>query len=142
MSHAPRGYLGRIAAGAVSFTVLTYVLAIGISFGLVTTRQFAGQLESIRAHFFTGAFFIYPIITPIPVDLLLLTDTCIIIYVACFIVAFTSRYGFLTGLLRLRHVGQINFKSSWLVVMPLVSCALLLIVLVVTIVLTESGISS
>src|SRR3989442_12159675 len=106
MSHAPRGYLGTFAAGAVSLAAPTYVLAIGISFGLVTTRQFAGQLESIRVHFFTGAFFIYPIITPIPVDLLLLTDTCIIIYVACFIVAFTSRDAFLTGLRRLRPVGQ------------------------------------
>src|SRR5437016_12485847 len=142
MSQAPRGLLGRIAAGAVSFTVLTYVLAIGISFGLVTTRQFAGQLESIRVQLFTGAFFIYPIITPIPVDLLLLTDTCIIIYVACFIAAFKSRDGFLTGLQRLRQVGRVGTKSNWLVVMPLVSCALLLIVLVVTIVLTESGISS
>ena len=142
MSQAPRGLLGRIAAGAVSFSVLTYVLAIGISFGLVTTRQFAGQLESIRVHFFTGAFFIYPIITPIPVDLLLLTDTCIIIYVACFIVAFTSRDGFLTGLRRLRHLGQINFKSSWLVAMPLVSSALLLVVLVASITLSQAGISS
>src|SRR5207249_3322432 len=142
MSQAPRGLLGRIAAGAVSFTVLTYVLAIGISFGLVTSRQFAGQLESVRVHFFTGAFFIYPIITPIPVDLLLLTDTCIIIYVACFIVAFKSRDGFLTGVQRLRQVGQINFKSSWLVAMPLVSSALLLVVLVTSIVLSQAGVTS
>jgi len=142
MSQAPRGLLGRIAAGAVSFTVLTYVLAIGISLGLVTSRQFAGQLESIRVHFFTGAFFVYPVITPIPVDLLLLTDTCIIIYVACFIVAFRSRDGFLTGLQRLRQVRQISFKSSWLVAMPLVSSALLLIVLVTSIVLSQAGVSS
>ena len=142
MSQPPRGLLGRIAAGAVSFTVLTYVLAIGIAFGLVTSSQFAGQLKSIRVHFFTGAFFIYPIITPIPVDLLLLTDTCIVIYVACFIVAFRSRDGFLSGLQRLRQVGQISTKSNWLVAMPLVSSALLIIVLVVTIVLSQSGVSS
>jgi len=142
MSQAPRGLLGRIAAGAVSFTVLTYILAIGISFGLVTSRQFAGQLESIRVHFFTGAFFIYPIITPIPVDLLLLTDTCIVIYVACFIVSFRSRDGFLTGIQRLRQLGHVNFKSSWLVAMPLVSSALLLVVLVTNIVLSQAGISS
>ena len=110
--------------------------------GLVTSRQFAGQLESIRVHFFTGAFFVYPVITPIPVDLLLLTDTCIIIYVACFIVAFRSRDGFLTGLQRLRQVRQISFKSSWLVAMPLVSSALLLIVLVTSIVLSQAGVSS
>src|SRR2546425_659551 len=142
MSQAPRGLLGRIAAGAASFTVLTYVIAIGIALGLVTFGQFARQLAGIRVHFFTGAFFIYPIITPIPVDLLLLTDTCIIIYVACFIAAFRSRDGFLTGLQRLRQVGRVSAKSNWLIVMPLISCALLLIVLVVTIVLTESGISS
>ncbi len=142
MSQAPRGLLGRIAAGAVSFTVLTYILAIGIALGLVTSSQFAGQLENIRVHFFTGAFFVYPIVTPIPVDLLLLTDTCIIIYLACFIAAFRSRDGFLTGLQRLRQVGQISFKSSWLVAMPLVSCALLLIVLVATIVLSQSGLPS
>src|SRR2546425_1022809 len=65
MSQPPRGLLGRIAAGAVSFTVLTYVIAIGIGLGLVTAGQFAGQLQNIRVHFFTGAFFIYPIITPI-----------------------------------------------------------------------------
>jgi hypothetical protein len=142
MSQAPRGLLGRIAAGAVSFTVVTYTLALGVAFGLVTSSQFAGQLENIRVHFFTGAFFIYPIITPIPVDLLLLTDTCIIIYVACFIAAFRSRDGFLTGLQRLRQIGQISFKSSWLVAMPLVSCALLLVVLVATIVLSQSGVPS
>ena len=142
MSQAPRGLLGRIAAAAVSFTVLTYVMAIGIALGLVTFGQFAGQLVDIRVHFFTGAFFIYPIVTPIPVDLLLLTDTCIIIYVACFIAAFRSRDGFLTGLQRLRDVGRVNTKSNWLVAMPLVSCALLLIVLAVTIALTRSGISS
>src|SRR5467141_691150 len=121
MSQPPRGLLGRIAAGAVSFTVLTYALAIGIALALVTFSEFAGRLVAIRVHFFTGAFFIYPIITPIPVDLLLLTDTCIVIYVACFIEAFRSRGGFLMALRRLRHVGQINFKSSWLVAMPLVS---------------------
>src|SRR6266568_2250892 len=142
MSQAPRGLLRRIAAGAVSFTVLTYVMAIGIALVLVTFGQFARQLAGIRVHFFTGAFFIYPIITPIPVDLLLLTDTCIIIYVACFIAAFRSRDGFLTGLQRLRQAGQVSFRSSWLVVMPLVSCALLLIVLVATIVLNQSGLSS
>ncbi len=142
MSQAPRALLGRIAAGAVSFTVLTYVLAIGIALGLVTSSQFAGQLGSIRVHFFTGAFFIYPIITPFVVDLLLLTDTCVVIYVACFIAAFRSRDGFLSGLQGLRQVGQISTKSSWLVAMPLVSCALLLIVLVATIVLNQSGLSS
>jgi hypothetical protein len=142
MSQAPRGLLGRIAAGAVSFTVLTYILALGVAFALVTSSQFAGQLAGIRVHFFTGAFFIYPITTRIPVDLLLLTDTCIIIYVACFIAAFKSRDGFLTGLQRLRQVGRVSTKSNWLVVMPLVSCALLLIVLVLTIVLAQSGISS
>ena len=133
MSQAPQGLLGRIAAGAVSFTVLTYNLSIGVALGLVTSGQFAGQLADIRVHFFTGAFFIYPIITPIPVDLLLLTDTCIIIYVACFIAAFKSRDGFLTGLQRLKQMGRVSTKSNWLVAMPLISCALLLIVLVVTI---------
>jgi len=142
MSQPPRGLLGRIAAGAVSFTVLTYFVAIGVGLGLVTSRQFAGQLENIRVHFFTGAFLIYPIITPIPVDLLLLTDSCIIIYITCFIAAFRSRDGFLIGLQRLRQVGQVSFKSSWLVAMPLVSCVLLLIVLVATILLNQSGLSS
>src|SRR6266849_5744325 len=129
MSQPPRGLLGRIAAGAVSFTVLTYVIAIGIGLGLVTARQFAGQLENIRVHFFTGAFFIYPIITPIPVDLLLLTDACIVIYIACFIDAFRSRDGFLTGLQHLRQTGRIGMKSNCLVLMPLVSSSLLLVVL-------------
>src|SRR5438128_9905591 len=102
MSQAPRGLLGRIAAGAVSFTVLTYVLAIGISFGLVTTRQFAGQLESIRVHFFTGAFFIYPTITPIPVARLRLTATCITSYFPCFIADSPPRSAALTASRRLR----------------------------------------
>src|SRR5229473_5227953 len=133
MSQAPRGLLGRIAAGAVSFTVLTYVMAIGLALGLVTYGQFATKLAGIRVHFFTGVFFIYPIITPIPVDLLLLTDSCIIIYITCFIAAVRSREGFLTGLQRLRQAGQISFRSSWLIAMPLVSCALLLMVLVATI---------
>ena len=142
MSQPPRALLGRIAAAAVSFTVLTYVIAIGLGLGLVTYAQFAGQLERIRVHFFTGVFFIYPIITPIPIDLLLLTDSCMIIYVACFIAASRSRDGFLTGLQRLRQAGQVSFNSSWLVAMPLVSCALLLVVLVPTIALSQSGISS
>src|SRR5712692_3134183 len=142
MSQPPRGLLGRIAAGAVSFTVLTYVIAIGVGLGLVTSGQFAGQLENIRVLFITRAFFIYPISTPIPVDLLLLTDSCIIIYITCFIAAFRSRDGFLTGLQRLRQAGQVSFKSSWLVAMPLVTCALLLIVLAATIVLNQSGLSS
>lgn len=142
MSQTPRGLLGRIATGAVSFSVLTYVLAIGISIGLVTYPQFAGQLQSIRVHFFTGAFFIYPIITPIPVDLLLLTDTCVIIYVACFIVAFRSKNGFLAALQRLQQLGRVSVKSSWLAAMPFVSTALLLIVLVTSIVLSQAGVSS
>jgi len=142
MSQPHGGLLGRVAAGAVSFTVLTYAIAIGISLGLVTSGQFAGELAGIRVRFFTGAFFVYPIITPIPVDLLLLTDVCIIIYVTCLIAAFKSRDGFLTGLQHLRQAGRVTTKSNWLVAMPLVSCALLLIVLVVTIVLAQSGISS
>jgi Type II CAAX prenyl endopeptidase Rce1-like len=142
MSQAPRGLLGRITAGAVSFTVLTYALAIAIALGLVTFAQFAGQLESIRVHFFTGALLIYPIITPIPVDLLLLTDACIVVYIVCFIAAFRSKEGLMDGLQGLRQGGQVSLKSSWLVAMPLVSCALLLIVLVATIVLNQSGVSS
>src|SRR5207245_11073164 len=97
MSQAPRGLLGRIAAGAVSFTVLTYVTDIGIALVLVTAGQFAGQLACIRVHFFTGAFFIYPIITSIHDDLLLLTDNCIIIYVANFISAYRYKDSILTA---------------------------------------------
>ncbi len=142
MSQAPRGLLGRIAAGAVSFTVLTYVLAVGMALGLVTSSQLSGQLQAVRVHLFTGAFLIYPVNTPLPVDLLLLTDTCIIIYLACFIVAFRSKDGFLNGLQHLRQTGKIGFKSSWLVVMPLLSSALLLIVLATTIGLSQAGVSS
>jgi len=142
MSQAPQRLLGRIAAGAVSFIVLTYVIAIGIGLALVTFGQFAGQLERIRVHFFTGAFFIYPIITPIPVDLLLLTDACIVIYLACFISAFRSKDGFLSGLQHLRQTGRIGMKSNWLVLMPLVSSFLLLMVLAASTALSQAGVPS
>jgi len=142
MSEDPPGLFGRIAASAVTFTVLTYLVAIALGLAIVTFSQFAAQLEAVKIHFFTGALFVYPIITSIPINLLLLTDFCLIVYIACFVAAFRSRDGFMNSLRKLRITGRVNFRSNWLVSMPLASCALLLVVLATTLLLARSGLPS
>src|SRR6266568_4893672 len=72
MNQGLRTLLGRITAGAVSFTVLTYFIAIAIAIALVTSTALVAQLQSVRVYFLTGAFLVYPIFTPIPIDLLLI----------------------------------------------------------------------
>ncbi|HEX9240612.1 MAG TPA: hypothetical protein VF910_08185 [Candidatus Bathyarchaeia archaeon] len=129
--------MGRITAGAVSFTVLTYFIAIAIAIALVTSTELVAQLQSVRVYFLTGAFLVYPIFTPIPIDLLLLSDASITVYVVCFIVAFRAKGGFVSSLSRLRAAGRITKTSNWLVAMPLVSSALLIIVLTATLLLDQ-----
>lgn len=142
MNQGLRALLGRITAGAVSFTVLTYFVAIAIALALVTSTELVSQLQSVRIYFFTGVFLIYPIFTPIPIDLLLLSDACIITYILCFIVAFRAKGGFIPSLSRLRKAGRITKLSNWLVAMPLVSSALLIIVVIATPLLDQIGLPS
>ena len=142
MNQGLRALLGRVTAGAVSFTVLTYFVAIAIALALVTSTELVSQLQSERIYFLTGAFLIYPIFTPIPIDLLLLSDACIVTYILCFIVAFQTKGGFIPSLSRLREAGRITKLSNWLVAMPLISSALLIVVVIATSLLDQIGLPS
>jgi Type II CAAX prenyl endopeptidase Rce1-like len=142
MNQRLRAVLGRITAGAVSLTVVTYFVAIALALTLVTSTPLSAELQVVRVHFFTGAFLVYPIITPIPIDLLLLSDGCIIIYIVCFIVAFRAKPGFIASLSSLREAGRLTRESNWLVAMPLVSSALLIAVIIATPLLDQIGLPS
>jgi hypothetical protein len=143
MSSTSRAVLGWISAIAGFFVFLTYILAMGVASALVTVTQIASDLMASSGRPVLGAFYVYSRYTafPVSVTLSLLTYACIFIFVICFAAGFRSRDGFFPSLKRLAKVGRITSSSNWLVAMPLISSGLIIVVLILTFVLSQVGIS-
>lgn len=146
MNPVLRAILGWVTIAAVVFAIGTYILAMVLSVFLVSETQLGMGLAalSIRGLPPLGGFFYYFKISSIPISINLLAYVifCILVFAGCFVAGFRSRGGFVQSLLSLRTVGRIISSSNWMVVMPLVSSALLVVVVLVTILLTISGVPS
>ena len=142
MSPTSRAVLGWISAIAALFVSFTYMVAMGMASALVTATQLASDLMSSSGRPVLGVFYIYSRDTafPVRVSLWLLTSVCILIFVACFAAGLRSRDGFFPSLKKLSRAGRITSSSNWLVAMPLISCGLYVVVLVVTLVLELVGV--
>ena len=137
------GLLQKLVAPFSAITVLTYFLAMGIIIALLVFTSLGPDLLNnpldYRDPLYFGAFLI-PIFTQIRVNLLASFLVLFGIYVLCFIVAVKSNGGFLEGLQNMLtgHVGR--RIPNWLVIMPLVSSALLVVVVAITLLQDAFGI--
>src|SRR5207245_1268937 len=115
---------------------------IGMASALVTSTQLASDLMSSSGRPALGAFYIYSRDTAfhVPVSLWLLTSVCILIFATCFAAGLRSRDEFFSSLKKLSKAGRITSSSNWLVAMPLISCGLYVVVLIVTSILELGGI--
>src|SRR3989441_3995888 len=141
MSSTSRAVLGWISTIGVFVAVLSYILVTATAPTLIAATQLGNDLSSFSGQPPLGAFFIYarlPVIA-VSINLLAVTYFCILVFGACFVAAFRSRGGFLLSLKRLTKVGRITSSSNWLVAMPLVSSALLIVVVLVTELLSVAG---
>jgi len=144
MSSTSRAVLGWISTIGVFVAVLSYILVTATAPTLIAATQLGNDLSSFSGQPPLGAFFIYarlPVIA-VSINLLAVTYFCILVFGACFVAAFRSRGGFLLSLKRLTKVGRITSSSNWLVAMPLVSSALLIVVVLVTELLSVAGVPS
>jgi Type II CAAX prenyl endopeptidase Rce1-like len=118
--------------------VLSVLLVSGTQLGADLAALYTTGLPPL------GLFFIYSKDSsfPISINFLAYIGFCILVFAACFIAGFRSRGGFLPSLRKLSRVGRITSTSNWMVVMPLVSSALLVVVVLVTILLSASGVPS
>jgi len=84
--------------------------------------------------------FLFPFRTPASINLLFLYLLLIIIYAACFWVAFITHGGFFHSLRALARGDRPPRIPNWLVVMPLASSALLLVVILLTLAQERFGV--
>ena len=146
MNPVLRAILGWVTIAAVIFAIATYLLAMVLSVVLISGTQLGGDLAALNIRGLPplGGFFIYFKISSLPISINLLAYVvfCILVFAGCFVAGFRSRNGFVPSLLKLRRVGRITSSSNWMVVMPLVSSALLVVVVLVTILLNVAGVTS
>ena len=131
---------------AVIFTLSTYIVAMVLSVALLWGTQLEADLAALSINGLPplGGFFIYFRLANVPISINLLAYVyfCILVFAACFVAAFRSRGGFLQSLARLPRIGRVTRSTNWLVVMPLLSSALLVIVVLVTNILSAVGVPS
>ncbi len=133
--------LGIVTAGAVSISVLTYLLALAIGLAVVSATQLGPDLLGLTGFLPIEAFTLF-IPTFLPTNLLILVDVCLIIYSACFWAAARGKGGFVASLRTVSNGAKPRGIPNWLVAMPLVSSTLLIIVLILTYSLNAAGIPS
>ena len=146
MNPVLRAFLGWVTIAAIIFTVATYLLVMVLSVELVAGTQLGADLAALNIRGLPpiGGLFIYFKISSIPISInfLAYVTFCILVFATCFVAGFRSKSGFVTSLVKLKKVGRITSSSNWMVVMPLVSSALLVVVVLVTILLSASGVPS
>ncbi len=137
------GLLQKLVAQVSAITVFTYFLTMAIILALLAFTPLGPDLLNNPLGYpgtlYFGAFLI-PIFTQIRVNLLGSFLVLFSIYGLCFTIALKSNGGFLEGLHNMLrgHVGR--RIPNWLVIMPLVSSALLLIVVAITLLQDAFGV--
>ncbi len=106
---------------------------------LLTSTEIGPKLANETRVLALGAFFILapPLVS---VNLLWTYITLVAIYTACFIVALRSQGGLLRNLNGLVRGSKLSKVPNWLVVMPFLSSALLLLVIIITVLQDQLGV--
>jgi CAAX prenyl protease-like protein len=132
--------LSKLAGGVSVLVVSTYALAMVLTVLLLTSTSIGQDMASHQAHLVLGALLI-PIQTPIEINVLATFLVLIGIFFLCFAAATKSDGGLIAGLRQLwAPITSKRKPPNWLIVMPLVSSALLVIVVIVTMLQDAAGI--
>ena len=134
--------LSRLTEGVSALVVSTYFLAMALIILLLITTSIGQDLASHQGHLVLGAFLI-PIYTPIVINLLVGFLVLFAIFVLCFVAAARNNGGFPRSLQQFLVPGpRENKLPNWLVVMPIVSSALVLLVVALTLIQDTAGLQT
>lgn len=130
----------KLAGGVSALVVSTYALAMILTVLLLTSTSIGQDMASHQAHLVLGALLI-PIQTPLEINVLATFLVLVGIFFLCFAAAAKSDGGLIAGLRQLwAPLTRKRVLPNWLVLMPIVSSALLVIVVIVTSVQDAAGI--
>ena len=134
--------LSRLAEGISALVVFTYFLAMALIVLLITTTSIGQDLASHQGHVVLGAFLI-PIYTPVEINLLVGFLGLFAIFILCFVAAARNNGGFPRSLRQfLVPSPRENKLPNWLVVMPIVSSALILLVVALVLIQDTAGLQT
>ncbi len=130
--------MGTLAAAASTLTVVTYLVALLLSLTLLVSTSIGQELVKRQANIVLGAFLIETTV-PLQINAMTVYVGLFVIYLVCFIVALRENDGLAASLRKLVRGADARQISNWFAAMPLVSSALLLLVIVVVEALTSVG---
>ncbi len=139
MSRPARSILGIAAAVAISIVVITYFLSFGIAALAIITTQLGPNLFKLNG-FLPLEVITLLIPRVLPANALALVAVCIAAFALCFWAAARDRGGFRSSLKQLTMKTKPTTTPNWLVVMPLLSSALLMVTLLFSIFLNSAGV--
>ncbi len=132
-------FLYRVTEKVSVVGIATYALAMALSVLLLFTTPIGQDLLDHQGHLVLGAFLV-PIYTPIEINLLLGFAVLLFIFSLCFIAAARSNGGLRASFLGFRLPAKEKRLPNWLLMMPVISSALVLIVLSMTFLQDSAGI--
>jgi membrane protease YdiL (CAAX protease family) len=139
VSYDLRSALGRITVIAVVIAVVSYLLSLIVSATLLTTTLLGGQLHVLTQIF---PFWVLMLGIAVQTNSLLIVTISLVVYAGCLIKAADANGGFLSSL-RLMSSGTVpRTLPNWLVVMPLLASAILVIDLLLTLLQSTVGVST
>ena len=133
--------LGTLAAAAVSISLSTYLLALGIGIVLITFTSLGPQMLNAQASV-PIELLLTIIVIRVPSNLLVVTGISVFVYIACFLIPFRRGESFAPDVKSL--IGGLipRRRTNWMITMPLLASALLLVVVIVTLLQDAVGVSS
>ena len=133
--------IGTLAAGGVSISVITYLLALGIGIVLIAFTSLGTQMLNTRASV-PIELLLTMIVIRVPSNLLVVTGISVSVYIACFLIPFRRGESFVADLRGLISGLIPRRRTNWMITMPLLASALLLVVVIVTLLQDAVGVSS
>ncbi len=133
--------MGKVVAATVSISIGTYVLAIATAIVLIAFTPLGTELLDTQARV-PVELFLTLLIIRLPSNLFVVTLVSIVVYLVCFLVAFTQRESFVDEVKSLFGGRIPRRRVNWMVAMPLLASTLLLMVLIITLLQDAAGLSS
>lgn len=122
--------MGTLAAASSALTVVTYVVALLFSIALLFSTSIGQDLFHSQASVIIGAFF-YETRVPLQINALTGYFGTVLVFLACFVLAFREDEGILSGLRKLAKGKGTRQVPNWFAIMPLASSSLLLLVVLI-----------
>jgi CAAX prenyl protease-like protein len=133
-----RTFLGTIAAGASALTVITYIVVLVLSLILLLSTSIGRDLFHSQASVIIGGY-LYETRIPLRINALAGYLGTFLVYAACFWIAIRNNGGLVAGLRELTGGPRSQRVPNWFSIMPLVSSASLLLVVVITAIQNSVG---